>query len=209
MPGKETAISQSQLQSRGASRPGRNKVYPSPEEAVADVFDGAVVLVAGFAGCDWPEGLLGGLRASGVSNLTVVCQGVWPGLSQSRPWHRRNRQPGHRGSGSQTGLSRCFLSWTFKRNGGKVERRRPGGRGDPAGSSGRAASCRWRGIRRRFFCQPVSELGSPRAKKYAVSVAATTRLNRRYGRTLLSFGPTPPTPWATWFTGTPNVTGTR
>ena len=81
MPGKEAAISQGQLQSRGASRPRRNKVYSSPEEAVADVLDGAVVLIAGFAGCDWPEGLLGGLSSSGVGNLTVVCQGVWPGLS--------------------------------------------------------------------------------------------------------------------------------
>jgi 3-oxoacid CoA-transferase A subunit len=81
VPGKEAVISQGQSQSRRASRPGRNKVYPSAEEAVADVFDGAVVLIVGFGGCDWPEGLLGGLSASGVSNLTVVCQGVWPGPS--------------------------------------------------------------------------------------------------------------------------------
>ena len=77
----EAAISQSQLESSGESRSRRNKVYPSPEAALADVFDGAVVLIAGFGGCDCPEGLLRGLRASGVTNLTVVCQGVWPGLS--------------------------------------------------------------------------------------------------------------------------------
>jgi len=56
-------------------------VYPSPEDAVSDVFDGAVVLIAGFAGDGWPESLLGALRAGGASGLTVVCQGVWPSLS--------------------------------------------------------------------------------------------------------------------------------
>jgi 3-oxoacid CoA-transferase A subunit len=56
----------------------RSKLYESPEAAVADVFDGAVVLVAGFAGCGRPEGLLQALKDREVSNLTVICQGPWP-----------------------------------------------------------------------------------------------------------------------------------
>jgi 3-oxoacid CoA-transferase A subunit len=40
-----------------------------------------VVLVAGFAGAGWPEGLLRALRATGVGNLTCVCQGTWSGPS--------------------------------------------------------------------------------------------------------------------------------
>ena len=56
-------------------------MYSSPEDAVSDVLDGAVVLIAGFAGGGWPEALLAALRARRVSGLTVVCQGVWPSLS--------------------------------------------------------------------------------------------------------------------------------
>ena len=56
----------------------RYKLYESPESAVADVFEGVVVLVAGFAGCGWPEGLLSALKARRVRNLTVICQGPSP-----------------------------------------------------------------------------------------------------------------------------------
>ena len=57
--------------------PARGKIYPSPQAALFDVFDGAVVLVAGFADCGWPESLIGALRVNGASNLTIICQGVW------------------------------------------------------------------------------------------------------------------------------------
>lgn len=63
----------------GAGRAARSKVYPSPQAALEDVFEGAVVLVAGFAGAGCPEGLLRALRATGVGNLTCVCQGTWSG----------------------------------------------------------------------------------------------------------------------------------
>ena len=63
----------------GAGRSARSKVYPSPQAALEDVFEGAVVLVAGFAWAGWPEGLLMALRATGVGNLTCVCQGTWCG----------------------------------------------------------------------------------------------------------------------------------
>lgn len=55
----------------------RGKVYPSPQAALSDVFDGAVLLVAGFAGCGWPGSLIGALRDGGASNLTIICQGAW------------------------------------------------------------------------------------------------------------------------------------
>ncbi len=52
-------------------------MFSSPEAAVADIFDGAVVLVAGFAGSGCPESLLKALLANGASNLTAVCHGAW------------------------------------------------------------------------------------------------------------------------------------
>ena len=57
--------------------PARRKVYPSPGQALADLSDGAVVLIAGFAGCGWPEALLNALKTQGSRNLTIVCQGAW------------------------------------------------------------------------------------------------------------------------------------
>lgn len=66
-------------ESGGAGRASRSKVYPSPQAALEDVFEGAVVLVAGFAGSGWPEGLLRALRTTGVGNLTCICQGTWSG----------------------------------------------------------------------------------------------------------------------------------
>ena len=54
------------------------KVYPSPAAALFDVFDGAVILVSGFARRGRPEGLLQALQRSGVSGLTLVwAHGPW------------------------------------------------------------------------------------------------------------------------------------
>lgn len=72
----------------GTGRSSRGKVYSSAQAALVDVFEGAVVLVAGFAGAGWPEGLLRALRKTGVGNLTCVCQGTWsgpPDISSSTP----------------------------------------------------------------------------------------------------------------------------
>lgn len=66
-------------QPAGAGRSSRGKVYSSAQAALEDVFEGAVVLVAGFAGAGCPEGLLRALRDTGVGNLTCVCQGTWSG----------------------------------------------------------------------------------------------------------------------------------
>lgn len=54
------------------------KVFPSAESAVADVTGGATLLIAGFAGYGWPEGLLRAVRAKGIRDLTCICQGAWP-----------------------------------------------------------------------------------------------------------------------------------
>jgi len=56
----------------------REKVFSSPETALADVFEGAVVLVGGFAGDGIPQGLLRALNESRVRGLTLICQGDWP-----------------------------------------------------------------------------------------------------------------------------------
>jgi 3-oxoacid CoA-transferase subunit A len=49
-----------------------NKVVASSDEAVADIRDGAVVLVSGFGLCGNPENLISALHRKGVKDLTVV-----------------------------------------------------------------------------------------------------------------------------------------
>lgn len=53
------------------------KVYPSALSALEDITDGMMVLVTGFAGCGIPQNLLRGLAETGVSELTLICQGAW------------------------------------------------------------------------------------------------------------------------------------
>ena len=48
------------------------KVYASPETALADVFQGAIILVSGVAGCGLPGRLLKGLANKGVGGLTCI-----------------------------------------------------------------------------------------------------------------------------------------
>ena len=50
-----------------------SKLYDSPAAAVADVHDGAAVLVSGTSHSSEPAGLLAALRARGVQDLTCVC----------------------------------------------------------------------------------------------------------------------------------------
>ena len=49
-----------------------NKVFPSAEAAVADVPDGATLLVGGFGLCGNPENLIAALHRKGVKNLTII-----------------------------------------------------------------------------------------------------------------------------------------
>ncbi len=60
--------------------PPPSKVYGSPEEAVADVQDGASILVAGYGEPGTPQRLIRALAAKGVSGLTCI----------SGPWYGRN-----------------------------------------------------------------------------------------------------------------------
>jgi len=49
-----------------------NKVVRNAHEAVADIQDGATVMVGGFGLCGVPEDLIGALRERGVRNLTII-----------------------------------------------------------------------------------------------------------------------------------------
>src|SRR5499433_1249964 len=49
-----------------------NKVLRSAAEAVAQIPDGATILMGGFGLCGIPENLIAALRARGVKDLTVI-----------------------------------------------------------------------------------------------------------------------------------------
>jgi 3-oxoacid CoA-transferase subunit A len=49
-----------------------HKVVASAEEAIKDVFDGAIIMVGGFGLCGIPENLIGALVRKGVKNLTTI-----------------------------------------------------------------------------------------------------------------------------------------
>jgi len=50
-----------------------DKTYPSPEEAIADVEDGAVIAIPGFFAAGVPRVLLQALIKKGVKNVTLAC----------------------------------------------------------------------------------------------------------------------------------------
>ncbi|HET9784673.1 MAG TPA: 3-oxoacid CoA-transferase subunit A, partial [Terriglobales bacterium] len=49
-----------------------NKVVASAAAAVADISDGATVMIGGFGLCGNPENLIAALHAQGTKNLTVI-----------------------------------------------------------------------------------------------------------------------------------------
>jgi len=49
-----------------------NKIFPNAEAAVADVPEGATLMVGGFGLCGTPENLIEALRSRGTRNLTVI-----------------------------------------------------------------------------------------------------------------------------------------
>ena len=53
-----------------------NKVVANADEAVGDVFDGAVIMVGGFGLCGIPENLIRAVVRKGVKNLTTVSNNV-------------------------------------------------------------------------------------------------------------------------------------
>src|SRR5271154_6576766 len=52
------------------------KVVASAEAAIADVFDGATIMVGGFGLCGMPENLIRALAQKGVKNLTTISNNV-------------------------------------------------------------------------------------------------------------------------------------
>jgi 3-oxoacid CoA-transferase subunit A len=53
-----------------------NKVVASADEAIRDVFDGAVVMIGGFGLCGIPENLVRALARKGTRNLTTISNNV-------------------------------------------------------------------------------------------------------------------------------------
>jgi len=49
-----------------------NKIFPSADAAVADIPNGATVMVGGFGLCGNPENLISALHRKGVKDLTVI-----------------------------------------------------------------------------------------------------------------------------------------
>ena len=59
-----------------------NKVFATPEEAVADIADGSSVMIGGFGLCGIPENLIAALVKKGARRLTTISnnvgvQGFW------------------------------------------------------------------------------------------------------------------------------------
>lgn len=59
-----------------------SKVYTSPAAALADLSDGAVILISGFADCGAPAGLLAALSDCGVSGLTCIYAHAGPDTAE-------------------------------------------------------------------------------------------------------------------------------
>lgn len=53
-----------------------NKVVETAEEAIRDVFDGAVIMIGGFGLCGIPENLIRALVRKGTRNLTTISNNV-------------------------------------------------------------------------------------------------------------------------------------
>jgi len=53
-----------------------NRVVANAEEAIQDIFDGAILMVGGFGLCGIPENLIRALVRKGVRNLTTISNNV-------------------------------------------------------------------------------------------------------------------------------------
>jgi 3-oxoacid CoA-transferase A subunit len=56
-----------------------NKVYPSTDDAVADIPDGASIAISGFFTAGTPIHLIQALARQGAKNLTIICMQMGPG----------------------------------------------------------------------------------------------------------------------------------
>jgi 3-oxoacid CoA-transferase subunit A len=115
-----------------------HKVVTSAEEAIEDVFDGAIIMVGGFGLCGIPENLIGALVRKGVKNLTTISNnagvdGFGVGLLLANGQLRR-----HIGTyvGENKLLEKMVLNGTIELDlvpqGTFAERIRAGGAGIPA-----------------------------------------------------------------------------
>jgi len=115
-----------------------DKVVASADEAVADVFDGATLVVGGFGLCGIPENLIAALVRRGVRNLTVVSNncGVddWGLGLLLKPRQIRKMVSSYVGENAE--FERQFLSGELEvelvPQGTLAERMRAGGAGIPA-----------------------------------------------------------------------------
>jgi 3-oxoacid CoA-transferase subunit A len=53
-----------------------NKVVVSADEAIRDIFDGAIIMIGGFGLCGMPENLIRALVRRGTKNLTTISNNV-------------------------------------------------------------------------------------------------------------------------------------
>jgi 3-oxoacid CoA-transferase subunit A len=53
-----------------------NKVFPSADQAIHDIFDGATIMVGGFGLCGIPENLIRALVQRGTTNLSTISNNV-------------------------------------------------------------------------------------------------------------------------------------
>src|SRR5213593_3055356 len=115
-----------------------DKVVASADEAVADVFDGATLVVGGFGLCGIPENLIAALVRKGVKDLTVVSNncGVddWGLGLLLKPRQIRKMVSSYVGENAE--FERQFLSGELEvelvPQGTLAERMRAGGAGIPA-----------------------------------------------------------------------------
>ena len=66
-----------------------NKVYNNAAAAVADIKDGAVIMLGGFGLCGIPENSIAALVKSGVKNLTCISNNA--GVDGFGAGHRADR----------------------------------------------------------------------------------------------------------------------
>lgn len=67
----------------------RNKVYESPQAAIHDLFEGATVMVGGFASAGVPEHLVRALAERGTTGLTVIVNSIAAGRAVDALCRRR------------------------------------------------------------------------------------------------------------------------
>ena len=144
-----------------------NKIVASPEQAVADIPDGATVAIAGFGVAHrFATSLICALRDQGTKELTLVCNSLGDAGRDPRPDPRRE-QPGEE---ADRGVLRAAGHADRQRG---ADRRRQDGRG--AGAPGHPGRALPRGRRRdpgvlladRRRHRPRDGPGDPRLRRQA------------------------------------------